>query len=160
MLAHHIIGHGKQAYLEAVAAPLSVNQYVAQLTDHTGLFALCLFRYEEVTFESQKLRLIQAFQFPHDQAKKQANVEMLKTGDFSALTPVERFFITVAQRVSGFFNIAVTLQSSFQGPEFHQGYPELYPTFEELPSGEVAVAAYGTLTPDTPLASDLKSLPS
>jgi hypothetical protein len=160
MLAQHIICTGRQAYLDAVAEPLSVLDHLPQLTDHTGLFALSVFRYEEVIFESQKLRLIQAFQFPHDPAKKQANLEMLRTQDFSALSPVERTFITVAQRVSGFFNLTGTLQGCFQGPEFHQGYPELYPTFEELPSGEVRIASYGTVTVDTPLASELKSLPS
>ena len=160
MLAHHIVCSGKAAYLAAVAEPRSVVDMVPELTDQNGLFALCLFRYEEAIFESQKLRLIEAFQFPHDPVQKRANLEALRRRDFSALPKVQRSILELTMRVSGFFNIAPTLRDSFIGSVFHQGYPELYPTFEELPSGEVVVAALGTVTPDVPLASDIKSLPA
>ncbi|MET0386101.1 MAG: lipase maturation factor family protein [Polyangiales bacterium] len=160
MLAHHIICTGKEAYLAAVAEPRSVTSYIPQLTNHTGLFALSVFRYQEVIFESQKLRLIECFTHPHDPARKRANVEMLRTENFSGLPKVERFFIETAQRVSGFFNVAPTLRECFRGPQFNRGYPELYPEFRELPSGVLEVARYGKVTSETPLASDLKSLPT
>jgi hypothetical protein len=160
MLAHHIVCSGKAAYLAAVAEPRSVVNYIPELTDQKGLFALCLFRYEEAIFESQKLRLIEAFQFPHDPVQKRASLEALRRRDFSALPKLQRAILELTLRVSGFFNIAPTLRDSFIGPVFDQGYPELYPTFEELPSGEVIVAALGTVTPETPLASDIKSLPA
>jgi hypothetical protein len=160
MLAHHIICSGKQAYLAAVAEPRSVIDHIPQLTDHTGLFALCLFRYQEAIFESQKLRLIEAFQFPHDPVKKRANAELLRRRDFSGMPKLQGFLLNLSLRVSGFFNVMPTLLETFQGPTFNLGYPELYPSFEELSSGEVVVTSYGTVTPDTPLASDLKSLPS
>jgi hypothetical protein len=160
MLAHHIICTGKAAYLAAVAEPLSVVNYIPELTDHTGLFALCLFRYEEAIFESQKLRLIEAFQFPHDPLQKRTNMALLKQRDFSSLPKLQGALLELTLRISGFFNLAPTLRDSFIGPVFNQGYPELYPTFEELPGGEVVVASLGTVTAETPLASDLKSLPA
>jgi hypothetical protein len=160
MLAHHIMCTSREAYLAAIAEPRSVTAYLPQLTNHTGLYALSVFRYEELVFESQKLRLIEAFQYPHDPAKKRANAQMLKTENFDGLPGVERLFITLAQRVSGFFNIVPTLREQFIGPEFDHGFPELYPTFRELPTGEVTVEAYAELSPGRPLAPDLKSLPN
>jgi hypothetical protein len=87
-------------------------------------------------------------------------LEALRHRDFSALPKLQRSILELTLRVSGFFNIAPTLRDSFIGPLFNLGYPELYPTFEELPSGEVVVAALGTVTAETPLASDIKSLPA
>jgi len=159
MLAHHIIGEGQAAYLAAVAEPRSVSAYIPALTNDTGLFALGLFRYEESVFEAQKLRLIETYTYPHDPARKAANAEVLRSGDLSGLPPVERWFIEVAQRVSGFFNVVQTLRERFQGPRFARGYPELYPTFRELPNGEIECVRYGALSADTPVASDIKSLP-
>ena len=159
MLAHHIICTSKEAYLAAVTYPRSVIDVIPDLTNHTGLFALSVFRYEEAVFEAQKLRLIEAFQYPHDPEKKAANAEIMRTEDVSSLPPVEQLFIRVAQRVSGFFNVVATMRECFKAPVFNQGYPELYPTFRELPTGEVIVERYGKLAPNTPLAPDLKSLP-
>jgi hypothetical protein len=159
MLAHHIICTSKEAYLAAVEYPRSVIDVVPELTNHTGLFALSVFRYEEAIFEAQKLRLIEAFQYPHDPAQKAKNAEIMRTEDTSSLPPVEQMFIRVAQRVSGFFNVLATLRECFKTAEFNHGYPELYPTFRELETGEVIVERYGEITPDTALASDLKSLP-
>ena len=160
MLAHHIVCSGKSAYLAAIAEPLSVVEHLPALTDHTGLFAMGLFRYEEVVFEAQKLRLIEAFQFPHDPVQKRANLELLRSRDFSNLPKLQAALFRLTLRISGFFNVAATLRDSFQGPVFDRGYPELYPSFEELSSGEVVVTSYGVVTPETPLASDLKSLPA
>jgi hypothetical protein len=47
---------------------------------------------------------------------------------------------------------------SFKGPAFHRGFPELYPTFEELESGDIRLASYTYPKPGDPLAPDLKSL--
>ena len=134
--------------------------HIPALTDHTGLFALCLFRYEEAIFEAQKLRLIEAFQFPHDPVQKRAALELLRSHDFTSLPKLQGALLRLTMRVSGFFNVAPTLRDCFQGPVFNHGYPELYPSFEEMPGGEVVVASYGVVTPETPLASDLKSLPA
>jgi hypothetical protein len=160
MLAHHIVCSGKAKYLAAVAEPLSVIDYIPELTDHTGLFALSLFRYEEAIFESQKLRLIESFVYPHDPVQKRSNLESIRSRDFSAFPKQQQTLLQLTLRISGFFNLLPTLREAFQGPAFHHGYPELYPSFEELPSGEVVVTSYGTVTAETPLASDIKSLPA
>ena len=36
------------------------------------------------------------------------------------------------------------LRDAFKGPRFDQGYPELFPLFEQLESGEVVVKSYRT----------------
>jgi hypothetical protein len=118
-----------------------------------------MFRFEESIFEAQKLRLIECFTHPHDQAKKQRNIAMLRSEDFSALPKVERAFIGIARSLSGFFNVSPTLRECYLGPEFDRGYPELYPEFRELPNGELEVARYGTPPSAAVMAADLKSLP-
>jgi hypothetical protein len=158
MLAHHIMSTSRDAYVAAVANPRAVIDHIPNMTNHTGLFALGVFRYEEFVFESQKLRLIEAFQHPHDPAKKRATAEIVRSENFESLPKVEQFFVRFGQRVSGFFNISMTLRDHFVGPQYDQGYPELYPVFRELESGEVVTAAYGTIG-DRPIAPDLKSLP-
>jgi hypothetical protein len=51
------------------------------------------------------------------------------------------------------------VREAFRGPAFERGYPELYPTFVELDSGEVVVGEYKRAAPDAELAPDLKSVP-
>ena len=159
MLAQHIIGNGKDAYLAAVANPRSVIDVVPQMTTQTGLYLLALFRLDELTFEAQKLRLIAAFVHPHDPEQKRVAAEKFAARNFDDLPKSDKLFITIAQRVSGFYNVAADLRDAFLGPAFDRGYPELYPTFEELPDGEVRLKAYASVPTDRPLAKDLKDLP-
>jgi hypothetical protein len=158
MLVHHIIGCGKQAYLEAVADPRSVVKYVPALTPQTGLYALSLFRFDEMTFDAQKLRLLETYFYPHDPAQKRKISDQLKTDDMSQLKPAERRIASMARAVSGVYNLMPFIREGFRGPDFDLGYPELYPLFEELASGEVVVGRYAEPDPERPLAPDLKSL--
>jgi hypothetical protein len=160
MLAHHIIAQGKQAYLDAVAEPLSCNAHLATLTNQNGLYLLSVFRFEEMCFEAQKLRLITAVVHPHDPAAKRELQNKLRAQNLDTLPPAERFFVRLAQNVSGFFCVMNDIREGFIGPAFDRGFPELYPTFQELDSGEIRVVAYAHPAPDTPLAPDLKSLPT
>jgi hypothetical protein len=159
MLAQHIIGLGESAYLAATAEPRSVLQHLPAMTTQTGLYALALFRLDELTFEAQKLRLISAFVHPHDPAKKQLMAEKFKNRDLAGLPKPDQFFVRVVQRVSGFYNIVSDLRDEFSGPAFDRGYPELYPTFEELPDGNVVLKHYAPRPTDRALAIDLKDLP-
>jgi hypothetical protein len=154
----HIIGNGRQDYLAAVAHPRSVVDHIPAMTTQTGLYALALFRYEEMVFEAQKLRLIAAVVHPHDPDEKRRIAEKVRTKDVANLPKTDRFFIAIAQRVSGFFNVVPEIRDGFLGPEFDKGYPELYPIFEELASGEVRLKEYGKLEGDRPLGPDLKDL--
>jgi hypothetical protein len=93
-----------------------------------------------MVFEAQKLRLITAYVYPHDQETKRAVTEKIKNNDLESLLPAERLFVRVAQAISGFFNVLPDLRDGFEGPRFDRGYPERYPIFTELESGEVIVA--------------------
>lgn len=159
MLVQHVIGCGRDAYLAAVAAPRSVATYVPALTTQTGLYALALFRYEELVFEAQKLRLITSFVHPHDPEQKRMLADRLRDQRFDDLPPPERAFISVARRVSGFFHVVPQIRDGLLGPPFDRGYPELYPTFHEREDGEVVLEKYAQLPADRAIAPDLKSLP-
>ncbi len=159
MLVQHIIGTGKDAYLAAVARPESVVDYVPQLTTFTGLYLHALFRLDQIIFEAQKLRLIESYVHPHDPEKKRQIAQKLKSRNFEELPGPEKLFTRIAQRVSGFFNVAAELRESFIGPQYDRGYPELYPTFEERPDGEVRVRNYARVPTDRVIAKDLKDLP-
>ncbi len=138
MLAHHIIGKGPDAYLYAVHDPPSVAAELPSMTVQSGLYALSVFRFDEVAFEAEKLRLITAFVAPHDEEAKRAMAH-----DIEALPPAERALARFAQKVSGFFNVMPTIRDSFKGPRFDRGFPELYPKFRELDNGEVVLREYG-----------------
>ena len=139
MLAHHMIGCGRDAYLAAFARPESIKSHIPDMTTQTGLYALAVFRLEEITFEAQKLRLIESMMYPHDPATKRANAEKLMQDTLDGFTPLERVFVRTSRSISGFFNIAPVVRESFKGPRFDHGYPERYPTFRELDSGEVVL---------------------
>jgi hypothetical protein len=157
MLVQHVIGCGRAAYLAAVAQPLSIASYVPALTTQTGLYALSLFRFEEMTFDAQKLRLLEAYFHPHDSAKKRAQHERMKAQDLSAYPLNEQRAERAGRAIFGLLNALPHLREAFRGPSFDHGYPELYPVFAELASGDVVVGEYKA-PPDTPLAPDLKSV--
>jgi len=122
---------------------MSVVKYVPELTTQNGLYAQSIFRFDEMTFEAQKLRLITAYVYPHDAKVKAELAEKTRGWDLEGLKPGERLFINVARTVSGFFNVLPDIRDGFKGPRFERGYPERYPVFHELPSGEVVVKEYG-----------------
>jgi hypothetical protein len=159
MLAHYVIGSGRDAYVAAVADPLSVKRYIPQLTNENGLYAQSIFRLEEMTFEAQKLRLMTCMLFPHDPEEKKAFNEKIKSGNLAAMTPAERLFVRVTQAISGFFNVLPDIRDGFKGPKFDLGYPELYPTFRELDSGEVVLRSYTKPEKGARLEVDPSSLP-
>jgi hypothetical protein len=159
MLAHHIIGCGKQGYLAALADPRSVSAHVPALTNQTGLYALSVFRFEEMVFDAQKLRLLETYFYPHDPQKKRELHERLRNDDDGALQPLERKLVRLARAAFGLFSVMPHVREAFRGPAFERGYPELYPTFVELDSGEVVVGEHKRAAPDTELAPDLKSVP-
>ncbi|MDH5671939.1 MAG: lipase maturation factor family protein [Myxococcales bacterium] len=132
MLTHHIIGKGRDAYLAACADPRSVAEQLPELSTQTGLYYLGLFRFESLVFEAQKLRLITAIMPPHDAEEKRRMVE-----GTAELNDFEQLVARLAGAFSGFFDVMPVIRQSFKGPRFDQGYPELYPTFEQLETGEV-----------------------
>jgi hypothetical protein len=112
-----------------------------------------------MTFDAQKLRLLEAYFHPHDAAKKRAAAVRMKAQDLSAYSRNEQLSERIGRSLFGLLFALPHLREAFRGPSFDQGYPELYPSFAELASGDVIVGEYKTL-PDSPLAPDLKSVHS
>ena len=160
LLANHVLGGGKEAYLRALAEPLSVIEEVPRLTTETGLYPLAVFRSSELTFDAQKMRLLEQYFYPHDQAEKRRLDEQLKTEEMSGLSPLEHKLVGLMRKVSGMYSLMPFIRASFRGPAFDKGYPELYPRFGEKPSGEVVIEAYAVPDPSLELAPDLKSVPT
>src|SRR5262249_8277001 len=105
---------------------------------HTGLYYFSLFRYDSMCLDVQKMRLLAVLSAPYDEDKKRAFLESSP----DTWTPVQRFLDSAAQALSGDYCVATQLIDQFKGPRFDLGYPELYPTFRELESGEIVVRAY------------------
>lgn len=137
MVAQHIIANGKDAYLAAMANPRGVTEDLKAMTPHSGLYLLSIFRYESMVFEAQKLRLITAFSAPHDEEAKRRVAHSAET-----MTGFERKVAQLAEAFSGFFSVMPTIRDAFKGPEFDHGFPEMYPSFQQLDSGEVVLRAY------------------
>jgi hypothetical protein len=159
MLAHHIIAQGKEAYLHALTDQASWNAQLETMTNHSGLYLLSVFRFEDMCFEAQKLRLINAIVHPHDPAAKRAIADKLRSQNLDSLGKAERVFMRIAQSISGYFCVMGDIREGFIGPAFDKGFPELYPTFEELDSGDIRLKSYAYPDPNAPLAPDLKSVP-
>ncbi|HEY2736526.1 MAG TPA: hypothetical protein VGI70_21145, partial [Polyangiales bacterium] len=159
MLVQHIVGSGRAAYLAAVADPQSVGLHVPELTSQSGLYALSLFRFDETTFDAQKLRLLEAYFHPHDQAKKRANHERNKAEDLSAYPITEQRAEQIGRAAFGLVSLMPVIRENFRGPDFDKGYPELYPVFVEHKGGDVVVGEYKR-PGDVVLAPDLKSVRS
>jgi hypothetical protein len=149
MLAHHILGNGRQAYLAAVADPRSVVADLNEMTVHTGLYYLSIFRFESMVFDAWKLRLLTAISPPHDlEAKRRVAYSA------ESMSRVEQTLARLAESTAGYFSLMPHLRDAFQGPRFEQGFPEMYPVFEQLPSGEVVVREYGKPKHDAHVPAD------
>jgi hypothetical protein len=129
------------------------------MSNESGLYPLCVFRFEEITFDAQKLRLLESYFHPHDPAEKRRIHAQLRDEDESALSPIEQRIARLGRRVSGLYSLMPHIRESFRGPGFDHGYPELYPEYVELDSGEVTVARYAPVPEGIHLAPDIKSLP-
>lgn len=131
LLAQKLIVDGKDAYLAAFADPMSVAELAATFDLNEGLFLLGTLRFEALVFEAQKLRLITAIMPPHDDVEKE-NMDKGKE-----LKPFERALADFAEKFSGFFDVMRALRYVFKGPRFDHGFPENYPKFTQLETGEV-----------------------
>jgi len=138
MATHHIIGQGKERYLAAMQEPKAeITRALSELTTQTGLYYQSIFRFENMIFDAQKLRLVTAITPPHDpEAKLRIATSM------EHMTEFEKKLATAAENTSGYFTVMPVIRDSFRGPRFDQGYPELYPTFKQLDSGEVVLDSY------------------
>jgi hypothetical protein len=127
MLAAHIIGNGREAYLRAMAGPLTAAEDLPSMTPQSGLYYLSIFRFEAMVFDAQKLRLVAATLTPS-----------------APVFAAEQSEPQAAGALFGISWIMPCLRESFRGPRFDHSYPERYPTFSQLASGEVVVSAYAS----------------
>jgi hypothetical protein len=156
MLAQHIIGNGKDAYLQALADPMAaVNAELPRMTPQTGMYFFSLFRYEIMVFDAQKMRLLATMSAPYDEEQKRALLE----ADRESMSSFHRFSDRISRVFSGFYCIAPTIIVNFKGPRFDLGYAELYPTFRQLPTGEIAIRSYAN-TPGDPVPVTSHSQPA
>jgi hypothetical protein len=146
MLVHDVIANGKQAYLDAMADPLSLAKRAEALDVPSGLYLLGIFRFEALVFDAQKLRLITAIMPPHDEEAK----ALIARGE--GMTDFERVVARLAERFAGFFDVMQVVRRSFLGPRFDHGFPEQYPVFEQLDSGEVVLKRRGQSATDSAVA--------
>jgi hypothetical protein len=147
MLAQHTIGKGKDAYLAAMKDPQSLIAEVPAMTVQTGMYYFSLFRYEAVVQDIQKMRLLTILSAPYDEDKKREVLAM----NPDDLTGFPGKLHKIAKMFSGYYCITPVLIQNFKGPRFDRGYPELYPTFKELETGEIVVKAYPDPPPGQPL---------
>ena len=160
MLAQHIVAQGRDAYLAALGGDASGwNAQLAAMTNPEGLYFSSVFRFEEMCFEAQKLRLLNVMSYPHDLEQKRVIARKHRNPDAEDLTSGERFVVGIARTVSGFFCVMGDIRDGFVGPAFDQGFPEVLPTFEELDDGHIRLTQYGKVPEGVSLAPDLKSLP-
>jgi hypothetical protein len=139
MAVQQVIANGREAYLAAMENPRSLAQVLEGLTAPSGLYLLSIFRYESMIFEAQKLRLVTAFSAPHDEEAKRRVAHSTAN-----MTPFEQKLARMAESFSGYFSVMPFLRDGFKGPRFDSGYPERYPSFRQLDSGEVVVRAYAS----------------
>ncbi|HVW27048.1 MAG TPA: lipase maturation factor family protein [Polyangiaceae bacterium] len=138
LAAQHVIAKGRDAYLAAMKDPAAtITQALSEMTAQSGSYLMCIFRFEPMIFEAEKLRLLTAVGAPHDEEAKR-KIEFGTEG----MNNFERAVVKLSELFSGFFWIMPHVRASFKGPRFDQGYPEMYPSFQQLDSGEVVVRAY------------------
>jgi hypothetical protein len=137
LAVQHVIAKGRDAYLALLNDPASVTNALAEMTPQSGTYLMSIFRYEPMIFEAEKLRLLTAVGPPHDEEAKR-KVAFGTEG----MNRFERTVVKLSMLFSGFFWIMPHVRASFKGPRFDRGFPELWPSFQQLDSGEVVVRAY------------------
>ena len=131
MLIQHIIAQGPEVYRAVLDKPETAKDHLSDLTIDNGMYFLCIFRYETMIFDAQKLRLVRAVLGPYGQPD-------------GVLTEGQIKVMGLLQNLFGYFELADRLKDSFRGPQFDRGYPERYPVFEVAESGEVMMESLAT----------------
>jgi hypothetical protein len=139
LLAHHVIGEGRDAFLSALRDPSRANAELAALTPLTGLRYLAAFRFESMVMEAQKLRMLFGLLPPYERETREGIIPKPAPGS----TPEPEAAGKIAKLISGFFDVMPVLRDNFRGPRFDLGYAEVQPTFRELRSNEIVVSDPG-----------------
>jgi hypothetical protein len=142
MLIQHVIGKGRQTFEAVYQEPLSAREHLEDMTVYTGTYYLCIFRFWQMVFDAQKLRLIRAFMGPYEDPEP-------------PLTPMQQKLLGLAHSLFGYFELADVLVKHFKGPDYDLGCPERYPKFQVDADGVVQLVR----RPEEVPVPDLSSLP-
>jgi hypothetical protein len=135
LLAHHVIGKGRAAYLEMFRAPMRANAELAELTPLSGMYYLSVFRFESLVMDAQKMRMLYTLMPPYEQLTRKGTVEKPDPASAQQWDASSKLM----KLVSGYVAFLPLLRDNFKGPRFDLGYAETQPRFRELPSGEIIV---------------------
>jgi hypothetical protein len=130
LLTHQIVAAGKPAYDAVIAEPLAAREHAARSTMYNGQIFHALFRYETLVYQSQKLRLIDAF----------TQIGGRRALNSRQLAARERFE-AVARRTFGALSVVEFLKTQFTGEEDRLDIPERWPHFEFTSDDEVVRCA-------------------
>lgn len=131
MLIQHIIAKGEETFRAVLAQPQTAKEHLSDLSIDRGTYFLCIFRYETMVFDAQKLRLIRAVLGPYGEQAE-------------ALTGTQAKVFAWLYQLFGYFEVADRIKDSFRGPEYDHGYPERYPVFQVAENGEVTLQSWAT----------------
>ena len=139
LLAHHVIGRGRETYLRMFEQPARAGAELAAMTPQTGLYYLAVFRFESMVMEAQKLRMLAALMPPYERETRSGIAEKPAAAGASEPEAAGK----IAKLITGFFAVMPVLRDNFKGVRFDHGYPEAFPTFRELRNGEIVLSGYG-----------------
>jgi hypothetical protein len=126
LLACHIVRQGKASVDEVMRDPALANAHLASFTLFSGHALRALFRYEELVFQAQRLRAMEAFT-RHEGRKPLTDREQ------RAATFIEG----IVRRSVGAFDLIEFLKAQFAGEEDRLDVPEQWPRFTLTDENEV-----------------------
>lgn len=126
LLCQHIVGEGRAIYDSVMRDPMLAREELGKMTMQSGAFFLALFQYETLVFQSQKLRLLQAY----DQRQgRRAPTE----GQRQKTEQLDR----TLRRLFSVFDYGDFLRTQFLSAEDVLDVEERLPVFALKPDGEV-----------------------
>lgn len=126
LVTHHVVGDGLDAYDHAMREPLVARDALASMTMASGHLFQVLFRYEAVVFQSQKLRILDAYtEFSGRRPPTEKQREGLARFD------------DIARHVFGALDAADFMKKQFTTEDDQLDCPENLPSFRIAPDGSV-----------------------
>lgn len=130
LLCQHIVGEGRAAYDAVMRDPMLARDELGKMTMQSGAFFQALFQYETVVFQSQKLRLLKAY----DERRGR------KTPTEAQRQKIERLDQKL-RRLFSVFDYGDFLRTQFLSEEDVLDVEERLPVFALKPDGEVVRVA-------------------
>ncbi|MFI5306918.1 MAG: lipase maturation factor family protein [Polyangiales bacterium] len=126
LLAYHVVSEGKSAYDAVMQDPQRAIEHAGRMTLFSGNYLPALFRYEAFVYQSQKLRVLQAYN-EHEGRAAPSERQQRASAEIEAMLG----------RLWGAVDMAEFLRKRFTGPDDVLDVAESWPRFALLASGEV-----------------------